>query len=763
MWLLNHSSARRFEIPMLKRMGIDEIFLPKRYPDEPGFRSASIDWGEDTNLSIPAADLALLNAQDWYEGATPEAWEIANRHFDLVFFILHKARLLLEIGKHFKGLVLWRAYGLQRPLSYDKTQSWLMPQGTLRNIIERLGPRFYFAEAYPHLADSEPDYLRRRRLYLPLGLGQSDQPPLPWQGGARQILFVCPDLGINSFYADLYKAFRKDFGDLPYVVAGAQPIRIDDSRVLGFVSQQQHEYNMTQSRVMYYHSSEPNHIHYHPFEAVRAGMPLVYMAGGMLDRMGGSALPGRCETVRQARRMIERILGNDRRLIDRILATQPILLEGMQPERCEPAWREGLQHLRESLDACRQEHEERPLPTRRKRIAVCLPVAYGGGSLRAAVLLARALRLGSRQAGEECEIVLLHPDAPEYTLEADERFAGCPPDIRRRPFNWRLLEAAEARRAMHYAGYSAWEPDAERYCVIDDGIRQLQDCDLWVLVSDRVSAPLLPLKPIVLMVYDYLQRYEKVLPPGADLPFIGLARRAERVLVTTDFTRHDAEQYAGVDPRRVSRVPMLVPERPTTLDTSPLANKDGDYFLWTTNAALHKNHVQAAKALEIYYEELDGQLDCWVTGEDTEQLLDGQSSHLKEMAALVERNETLRERLLLKGRLSERRYWRALGNARFLWHPARIDNGTFSALEAAQLGVPTLSSDYPAMREIDIHFALNLAWMDSGDPHDMALQLKRMEQQVDTLRSRQPGGDVMAPPRLEDLASLYWQEIRECL
>jgi len=47
MWLLNHTSARKFEIPMLKSIGLNEIFLPKSFPLDPAFRSASIDWSED--------------------------------------------------------------------------------------------------------------------------------------------------------------------------------------------------------------------------------------------------------------------------------------------------------------------------------------------------------------------------------------------------------------------------------------------------------------------------------------------------------------------------------------------------------------------------------------------------------------------------------------------------------------------------------------------------------------------------------------------
>ncbi len=60
MWLLNHSTARKFEVAMLKRLGFQEIFLPKSFPQEVSFRSATVDYSEDANLSISADDLAVL-------------------------------------------------------------------------------------------------------------------------------------------------------------------------------------------------------------------------------------------------------------------------------------------------------------------------------------------------------------------------------------------------------------------------------------------------------------------------------------------------------------------------------------------------------------------------------------------------------------------------------------------------------------------------------------------------------------------------------
>lgn len=758
MWLLNHTSARKFELLMLKRVGINEIFLPKTYPADPSFRSASIDWTEDSGLTIPAHDLAALNDIDWYGEISTDAWALANTYFDVAFIILHSPGTLASAAKHFKGVVLLRAYGMNSGLTYHKVLELLSKNGTIDPSVFKLGKRLFFGEAYSHLADSESEFLKRNRCFLPLGLADASMSD-NWEGAQEKILFVCPDIGLNAYYVDIYKEFVANFGDLPYSIGGAQSVMVGDDNVLGYVSNEQHAENMKQYRVMFYHSQEPNHIHYHPFEAIRAGMPLVFMGGGMLDRMGGSNLPGRCTSIKEARKKIRRLLNGDQTFLEHIKQSQSVLLEPMKPENCENSWRAGFDQIKNNLANCRLEDTNRPVPTRRKRIAVILPEIYRGGTLRGAISFAQALYLGSRQFQEAADIVFFYLEDKGY--QPDEHFRDLPKEIMRRPFQWKNLCADDARRAMRYAGSQGWEPAYENYIVPDDGIAQLQDCDLWLFISDRISTPILPITPIAIVVYDYLQRYESLLPPGADQPYITAARLAERVFVSTRFTQADAVQYAGVKPDRVVKLPMLAPEfTPAPINAT---GQSANYFIWSTNAAPQKNHINAAEALRIYYEELRGTLACQVTGVNTKRLLEYDQPHLKHMAEIISRSKVLRKRLKFAGEISDKSYRKVLSEAHFLWHPGRIDNGTFSVIEAAQLNVPSLSSSYPAMIEIDQQFKLQLAWMDSDAPENMARQLKWMEKEADKRRSMLPGEEQWKSQSIEALASTYWEEVRKCL
>lgn len=758
MWLLNHTTLRNFEIQQLLRLGIKEIFLPKNFPYDEGNLSASICTDHDAQLGLNADEIELLNAQNWYGEPSKEAWELANRYFDVVF-IGFFPRQIMSSCLNFKGAIVLRAFGLGGEETYSKLL-YKVGGASLVAAVSRVGKKFWFGMGYEHLRESEEAFVDRRSVYMPVGMKNAQLSDV-WEGNDRLVFFVCPRIGSSPYFKRVYTDFLKVFNDIPYRIGGAQPIPINDSRVLGFLSNSRYAEVMKQSRVMFYHSQEPNHIHYHPFEAIRVGMPLVFMAGGMLDLLGGKNLPGRCRDFAEARRKVERILAGDEKLIASIKASQPVLLSSMEPENCEGPWSRGFQRVAAELASWRSEQSVRPQTSSIKKIAVILPVGYRGGSLRGAFTLAKALKVGSQQSNANSDIVFAHLDDPaSYT---EEEFNDLSPDIARRPYQWKILKPAEARRAMRYAGYENWEPLDQDYMAPDDGMQQMLDCSVWVVVSDRLPYPIIPLRPLVLMVYDYLQRYENILSHGADTPFLDAARSAERVLVTTEFAKEDALQYAGVEPRRVVKVPMLAPEFPIERERSVFEKNHRPYFVWTTNAARHKNHKNAAEALLIYYTELDGRLNCRVTGVNTGGMLSSALPHLQQMSKIFQQSKVLSEKVIWMGELPDMQYRKQLRNAEFLWHAGRIDNGTFSVIEAACSGVPALSSDYPAMREIDKQFSLNLLWMDSDSPQNMAQQLKTMELETHARVELLPTEEQLKCQRVEAHAMRYWQEVAACM
>lgn len=754
LWLLNHTTLRRFEIEQLRDIGIEEVYTPKSFPYDEGNLSASVDYSIDANLTVTQDELDILNRQDWYASPSVEAWEIANRYFDVAIVGFFPEQLKSTV-RNFKGAVILRAFGHASGHAYSKLLYQVGGERLVRDI-RSLGRRFWFGAGYEHLHEVESNFLARRNCFLPVDLSTNDT-STAWTGSNSRILFICPRIGSSPYFENIYNNFKQNFGDVPYTIGGAQPVDVMDPHVIGYVSKEEHERNMREYRVMFYHSQEPNHIHYHPFEAVAAGMPLVFMAGGLLDRMGGKELPGRCKTINDAKKKIQKILNGDERIIRAIRSTQHLLLDAIKAENCAPRWQSSFRNVLSELEKHHSTWSARPKQA--KKVAIVLPVEYKGGSLRGALLLAEAVRHGSAQADEAVDVVFLHLDSKDYYSEED--FTDMHPAIKRRSFHWKQLDAGEARRAMRYAGHEDWEPSSPYYLVVDDGIKQLYDCDLWLVISDRITAPILPLRPVVHMVYDYLQRYVSIMGNGADQNFLQAARDAEKVFVTTNFTRNDALQYAGVREDKVIKLPMLAPNFSTAVCADTL--KEPDYFIWTTNASMHKNHTKALQALQFYYQQLDGKLSCKITGVGTLDLLRSPPAHLQEAIAPLKNNRLLMKHLTSCGNLSDAEYRRLLSNSAFLWHPATIDNGTFSVIEAASLGVPSLSSDYPPMREINHQFSLNLSWMNADDPKVMAHALKQMEDTHRTLRLGLPSAETLATQGVHKLSHEYWKATRECL
>ena len=181
---------------------------------------------------------------------------------------------------------------------------------------------------------------------------------------------------------------------------------------------------------------------------------------------------------------------------------------------------------------------------------------------------------------------------------------------------------------------------------------------------------------------------------------------------------------------------MLARNSSRTQIPARLKDDTDRFFLWTTNLCVHKNHENAFKALRLYYEKYEGSLKCHMTGVDTRELFKRDASHLRAFRDIRQSSAALKHHLKIEGELPDQRYQAQLGCAAFLWHPGRIDNGTFSVVEAAHLGVPALSSDYPAMREIDQQFSLHLTWIDPDDPttwHANSNDWKRIRKRCGTV------------------------------
>lgn len=377
-----------------------------------------------------------------------------------------------------------------------------------------------------------------------------------------------------------------------------------------------------------------------------------------------------------------------------------------------------------------------------KKIAVMLPHIYRGGSLRAAKNVARSLAFQSREHGDDIQVIFSYVKAGKYNIftEFDDLMKA---GILLRETVWKVYAKESLQAATSLIDLRKTSLEYQEYCLPSDGANDFYDCDLWLIISDRLPAPLFPLRKYAFVVYDYIQRYVPEIFGNSDTVWdnqvsnlIHSVQRASKVFVTTPSTQQDLISYAGVDPSRTQLLEMeFQPLEAGSIDIDSDIPKN--YVVWPTNTTHHKNHVNAFDAIELYIEELGGSLHFLITGESTEYFdptnefpekeIAMQAQHIQYLRKKIKKNARLAERLHIMGKVSDKRYACLLKHAHFLWHPTLYDNGTFAVLEAAYLGTPSLSARYPAMVYINQKFKLNMQFFDPRNPNEMAEALFNME------------------------------------
>jgi len=719
LWLLNHTSLRKFEVPLLVELGY-EVFCPKIFQVGSGDGSASITYEYDKTLSIPEDVLKRLNGVDFYEKISVETMEIVNQYFDIAMFHYFPNQFK-SLVKSFHGVLVFQAFGLLGEASYTHQIVEDLGVSALQQT-KQVGNRFFFAQAYQHLKDVECQYFQQRAIDMPLGLEKNST--AQWVGGDPRFLFVLPRINFASYFNQIYQKFKKDFHGLEYIIAGAQPIPVNnDANVTGYMPKEEYRRAMNHCSAMFYHSTEKNHIHYHPFEAVQNGMPLVFMGGGMIDQLGGKGLPGRCETVREARRKLSALSAGNTRLAHKIIDSQEVLLDHFLYENCKKKWETGMEKVSAAL-------QNLVVEKRRKKIAVILPQPYLGGVLDYTLRLVKCIVKGAAERGDEISVVLGYPENPvfsekNYFREATEL------GVSLRAFCWIAKSAAWMERTLELMDVP--KNFARDCCVLGDGANHFEDCDYLIFTADRITLPLYSSRPYIVVAHDYIQRYLIELFGGNyEYSYIDIARRAEAVLVTTPATQADAIQYAGIDENKVFLTPLMfdlmsVPDTNLKRKFKPEKN----YFLWSTNTMGHKNHLCALRGLADYYHK-GGKLACAITGVNTE-LFDVHTSekklgekitpYIREIRQLIERDDELKSNIYVKGNLPKEYYARLLQRAKFTFHPGYADNGNGTAIDAACLGVPTICSDYPAMRYINEHVGINAHFFDPFDEESICQAL----------------------------------------
>jgi hypothetical protein len=344
LWIVNHKTLISGEVPLLRSLGF-EVLVPKVLPShDPAFRSSGMTYDYDAALDLPLAALGVLNQENFFERCwAPTVTQIINKYFDvIVCHFTYYTTPIREAALKFQGLLIARAFGREHPLTYGEFRE-VVPHPSLLEDIRSLGRRFIFGQAYDNLAEVEEVPLRSRAHTITV--------PLPkfifkhtntWTGTGSNAVFLCPSIGDNGYYTGIYQAIKRDFHDLPHVIFGSQIGPVRDPAVLPYLSDDALVDLYRSAPVFVYSSSEPRHLHYSPLEAMVVGAPVLYLNGGLIDRLAGTKLPGACANVAEMKRKARSLIGGDRTLAEAIRSSQGCVLETFAPEVVKRQWAVAL-------------------------------------------------------------------------------------------------------------------------------------------------------------------------------------------------------------------------------------------------------------------------------------------------------------------------------------------------------------------------------------------------------------------------------------
>jgi len=344
LWLLNHTTLRNAEVKILRDMGF-EVFTPKRFPKDDANMSASVTFEFDDGLTIPKNWLKYLNNFDFYSQKWPFFLaKFLNQNFDAAFLGFFP-NMMTEAAKKFKNMIFIRAFGLAGHESYSNLIKGLDELALYRRFKTK--DNIWFSYAYPQIEENEENWLKESSIFLPVGIDQGfvNQYFKKWTPEYNKVFFVCPRILSSNYYHQIYRWFKRELGQYPHVIAGNQSVLVNDPAVVGFLEEEKYYDLMKKCKVMFYHGQELRHLHYHPIEAIVMGMPLVYMAGGCIDYLTGKPLPGRCETIEEAKYKISRILNDDRVFIEELIESQEQIMAHFDISYVFSIWRKNYQKI----------------------------------------------------------------------------------------------------------------------------------------------------------------------------------------------------------------------------------------------------------------------------------------------------------------------------------------------------------------------------------------------------------------------------------
>ncbi len=209
-------------------------------------------------------------------------------------------------------------------------------------------------------------------------------------------------------------------------------------------------------------------------------------------------------------------------------------------------------------------------------------------------------------------------------------------------------------------------------------------------------------KPFVLNTHGSLLGYKKYLPQGIaqapyelydQLTFKMVARRADAIVVSSEFERNDAIEF-GIDLKKIHVIPMGI-DLPHVSAEKKKANEGPLRLLFVGRLARVRRVELLIEAISL----MNFPVLATVVGGEEETASVAKSGYLKELKKLAKELK-VEEKVEFVGPKTKDELWSYYSTADIFVYPSLYENFGQPILEAAAAGLPIVSTNVGVAREI---------------------------------------------------------------
>jgi hypothetical protein len=170
--------------------------------------------------------------------------------------------------------------------------------------------------------------------HVPLGLSDKffTQYESTYTPQNTKFIFVCSKIKMCQYYTKIYEQFKRDLKGYDFTILGKnnELVKKTDPQIANDLSDRDYYQTMSTHLAMYYHGTEPRHVHYHPLEAIVIGLPVIFYAQSLLASAYLANSPGECHSIGEVTSKLTRLKNGDTIFRDQIITFQNKIKERLK-------------------------------------------------------------------------------------------------------------------------------------------------------------------------------------------------------------------------------------------------------------------------------------------------------------------------------------------------------------------------------------------------------------------------------------------------